>query len=144
MEPYEREALLERVERESATVGASIPERLRIEGETVALRDRILALQRMDTLDEPAREERDRLLVALRGKRQTLRDQLEHDPIDRQAGEEIAERIIDIDRARAALRQVGEDTDIADKIRQQRVEDVERWRAFVKRTRGDLERSLAR
>ncbi len=144
MKPHEREALLERVERESATVGASIPERLRLEGETVRLRTRILSLQRRDSLDPSAEEERERLLVALRGKRRELLDRLEQDPLDREDGEELAGRIIEIDRARSALRDAGEDTEIEEEIREQRVQDAERWRSFVKRTRQGIDRTLDR
>lgn len=144
MKAYERQALLERVERDSATVGASIPERLELEGRTVSLRDRILALQRADALGPAQESERDELLVALRRKRTELLDRLEHGDIDHSTGEALASAIIDIDRARAALRSAGDDVDIEEEIREQRVADAERWRSFIKQSRRGIERSLDR
>lgn len=144
MKTYEREALLERVERESATIGASMPKRITLEEEPVALEERVLRLQRLDSLSKEDRAERDNLLVALRGKRLELVEQLEEEPMDRDTGETLVEQVIGIDRARAALRSVGSDTDIEEEIRKQRVADAERWRSFVKRTSRDLDRSLDR
>lgn len=144
MKPYEREALLERVDRESATIGTSIPERLVLDGDPVALKERIVTLQRRESLSDEDEADRDALLVALRGKRLELRDRLEHGDIDRETGETLVEEIVAIDRARAALRAVGTDTDIEEEIREQEVADAERWRSFVKRTRGGLDRSLGR
>lgn len=140
MKTYEREALLERVERESATIGASMPQRITLEEEPVALEERVLRLQRLDSLSKEDRAERDNLLVALRGKRLELVEQLEEVPMDRETGEDLVEQVIGIDRARAALRSVGSDTDIEEEIRKQRVADAERWRSFVKRTSRDLDR----
>lgn len=144
MKPYEREALLERVDRESATIGTSIPERLVLDGDPVALKERIVTLQRRESLSDEDEADRDALLVALRGKRLELRDRLEHGDIDRETGGTLVEEIVAIDRARAALRAVGTDTDIEEEIREQEVADAERWRSFVKRTRGGLDRSLGR
>ena len=144
MKAYERQALLERVERDSATIGARIPERLELEGETIAVRERILTLQRAKTLDPAQESEREELQIALRRRRTELQERLEEDDIDRATGESLADTIIDIDRGRAALRAVGEDTDIEEAMRKQQVADAERWRSFIKELHGSITRSLDR
>lgn len=144
MQPYERQALLERVDRESATVGATIPHSLAIDEAEVPLRERVLALQRTDELSAEQETERSELLVALRGRRAELLARLEEDPMDRETGEGVADRIVGLDRARAALRTAGEDVDIEEEIRERAVADADRWRSFLKRTRGGIDRSLDR
>lgn len=144
MRPHEREALLARIDREGATVGTRIPERAEVAGEEIALRRRVLRLQNADPLTGADRDERDRLVRALRQNRRDLVERLEEAPIDRPTGERLVDRIVGIDRAMGALRAAGEDDDIEEAIRQQRVADVERWRSFVKRTRQGLDRSFDR
>lgn len=144
MEAYERQALLDRIERDSATVGVAIPERLDLRGETVALRERILALQQTTPLSSTEEREREELLVALRRKRTALVERLETEEMDRSAGEDLVDRIVGIDRARAALRAAGEETDIEEEIRKRHVADMERWQSFIKQTRRGIDRSLDR
>ena len=142
MKPYEREALLERVDREGATVGASIPEKLDIDGETVQLRETVLSLQDPDT-DEVATRASE-LTRTLRRTRKKRYERLESETLTKAEGETLARELIGIDRALASLggSETTEDVDAA--MREQDVADAARWRQFVKRARGDTERSLGR
>lgn len=132
---HEREALLDRVEREGATVGTRIPERLAVGDETVPLRERVLAFHRTDNPDEDAVHA---LTVALRRERKARLERLESEPdLDRSGAELVAEEIIGIDRALATLCGVTEDEDIEAAIHRQRVADTERWRHFLKKANAD-------
>ena len=140
---HEREALLDRVDREGATVGAKIPERLTIGGEVLELRDRILGFQGETPSDEDAIHD---LTVALRGARKNRHDRLESDEnLEYETGERLVEEIIGIDRALIALRSIGESDDIEAAIRRQEVADTERWRHFIKKaSTNELDRGLTR
>ena len=57
MKEYERKQLLERVEREGATVGADIPETIDVQGESVDLREFVFEIKRRETV-APSRSTR--------------------------------------------------------------------------------------
>ena len=140
---HEREILLGRVEREGATVGAQIPDRLAVGGEVIPLRDRVLAFHRVNDPDEEGVKA---LTVALRGARKERLERIESDPaLDRSAAEEIVNEVIGIDRALETLRSVGNEVDIEAEMERQKVADSERWQHFLKKARRDgVDRGLSR
>lgn len=144
VKPYERAALLERAERESATVGAAIPERLSVRGEELELRAEVMALQREDALTEAAAEHLRTLTRALRRERTERVNRLETEPMDRAEGEAVVETIIGIDRALEALTSVDEEVNIEAEIQQREVADMARWRSFLNEAKGGIDRGRDR
>ncbi len=141
---YERQALLDRLNRDGATIGASIPERLSVQGEPCELRKTILALQE-EAARSPAQQARvDQLTVSLRRERTARMRSIETDDLDRAAAEDLATSIIGIDRALDALQALGAETNIEAEIERQRQAEHERWRAFIHRARGTRRRRFAR
>ncbi|MFB6266329.1 MAG: DUF5788 family protein, partial [Halodesulfurarchaeum sp.] len=57
MQEHERRQLLERIDREGATVGASIPETIEVDEETVDLRAFVFEVKRLETVPEEKRAE---------------------------------------------------------------------------------------
>lgn len=60
MKEYERKGLLERVNREAATVGAEIPEAIEIQGEPIELQSFVFEIKRRDTVPPGERERSNR------------------------------------------------------------------------------------
>lgn len=136
MKPYERKQLLERVEREGATVGATIPERITVQDEPVDLREFVFEIKRRDTV--PAGE-RDRVETAkrnLRRERLERKQRLEEeDGLTREEGEQLVESIVGIDRALNALESL-EPTDLEQEATTQEAADQKRWMSFLKQALG--------
>ncbi|WP_293031658.1 DUF5788 family protein, partial [Natronococcus sp.] len=74
MQEYERKQLLERVEREGATVGADIPETITVQGEEIDLRTFVFEIKRRETVPPG---ERDRVEQAKRNLRRERVERLE-------------------------------------------------------------------
>lgn len=132
---YERKQLLERVEREGATIGAQIPEQIMIQEQEIPLREFVFEIRRRESYPPG---ERERVRTAKRNLRrgrlqrlQRLRD--EEIPYD--TGEALAEEIIGIDRALNALDQLSA-PDIEQQAQQETIDDTKRWVRFLKRALG--------
>lgn len=67
---FEREQLLERIGRESATIGVDIPEEIEVQGETIELQSFVFEIKRRDTIPSG---ERDRVENAKRNLRRERR-----------------------------------------------------------------------
>ncbi|MEF8938095.1 MAG: DUF5788 family protein, partial [Halovenus sp.] len=63
---FERKQLLERIQREGATVGASIPDEISIQGEEIDLQQFVFEIRRRDTIPAGERERVDRAKKNLR------------------------------------------------------------------------------
>jgi hypothetical protein len=132
---YERKQLLERVEREGATVGADIPETIDVQGESVDLREFVFEIKRRETV--PAGE-RDRVQQAkknLRRERLQRKQLLEDGDVSYEEGEELAAAIVGIDRALNALESLGR-TDLEGEAEAQKAADRKRWMSFLKQALG--------
>ena len=143
MQEYERKQLLERVEREGATVGADIPETITIQGEEVDLQQFVFEIKRRETVPPG---ERDRVEQAKRNLRRERLDRLElieAGDISRERGEELARSIIGIDRALNALESLGP-TDLEREQKAQQAADKKRWMSFLKKALGQEDTNNAR
>jgi hypothetical protein len=132
---YERKQLLERVDREGATVGARIPERVTLEteeGETLALREFVHGVQRLGEPADPA--EVATVKKRLRRERLRRRQRIEDGEVSRGAGERLVEEIVGIDRALNALQNL--DSDPASEAEAKAMADRKRWRSFLRRALG--------
>jgi len=135
MKEFERKQLLERLDREGATVGASIPEEIEVQGEDVDLQSFVFEIKRRDTV--PAGE-RDRVETAkknLRRERLQRRQRIEEGEISFEEGEQLVEDVVGIDRALNALEQLGP-ANIEGEAQAQEMADRKRWMKFLKKALG--------
>ena len=135
MQEYERKQLLERVEREGATVGATIPETITVQGEPLDLQEFVFEIKRRDTVPPGERDRVERAKTNLRRERRERKDRLEEDDISREEGERLAEAIIGIDRALNALENLGP-TDLETEAKTKEAADKKRWMSFLKKALG--------
>jgi hypothetical protein len=132
---YERKQLLERVEREGATVGADIPETIDVQGESVNLREFVFEIKRRETVPSGERDRVDLAKKNLRRERLQRKQLLEDGDISREEGEELVAAIVGIDRALNALESLGP-TDLEREAEAQEAADRKRWMSFLKQALG--------
>jgi len=137
---YERKQLLERVEREAATVGASIPDAIDIQGEEVDLQAFVFEIKRRETVPEGERDRVERAKRNLRRERIDRLEPIEENEVDYEAGEELADAIVGIDRALNALEGL-DDPDLEGEAKRQEKADTKRWMSFLKQALGHEEAS---
>ena len=130
MKGFERKQLLERVNREGATIGAQIPDRIDVQGEQIDLREFVFEIKRRDTVPSGERDRVERAKTNLRRERRERKDRLEEDDISREEGERLAEAIIGIDRALNALDNIRK-PDYGETARTAAIDDHKRWASFL-------------
>jgi hypothetical protein len=135
MKEYERKLLLERLDREGATVGASIPDRIEVQGTEVDLREFVFEMKRRETIPEGERERVDRAKKNLRRERLQRRQRIENDEVSFEEGEALVESIIGIERALDALQSLGP-ANIEGEMQAQEAADQKRWMKFLKQVLG--------
>ncbi|WP_232687449.1 DUF5788 family protein [Halobacterium zhouii] len=136
MQEYERKQLLERVDRESATVGASIPDEIDLQGERFELGAFVFEVKKRDTIPADTREEVDEVKTLLRRERIERRETLEEGDISREEGERVVEVLVGIDRALNALESMGA-TDLEAEAEANERADKKRWYSFLKQALGN-------
>lgn len=135
MQEYERKQLLERIGKEGATIGASIPEEITVQGERVELRNFVFEIKRRETIPEGERERVEQAKRNLRKERVERLDAIETGEISRDEGERLAQSIIGIDRALEGLQQLGP-ANLEAEAKAQRVADTKRWTRFMRQALG--------
>ncbi|QAU12480.1 hypothetical protein EKH57_06955 [Halorubrum sp. BOL3-1] len=130
----EREALLDRVNDQSATVGASVPDEIEIDGTAVDLSTFIVECRKVDAIPPAMERKVASTRAALRAERERRVERLEDDPIDRETAETLAEEVVGIDRALNALSTIRHPS-FADEHHADALAGRERWLAFVDRVR---------
>ncbi|VTT87746.1 hypothetical protein DM2_1080 [Halorubrum sp. DM2] len=130
----EREALLDRVNDQSATIGASVPDEVEIDGTAVDLSTFIVECRKVDAIPPAMERKVASTREALRAERERRVERLETDPIDRETAETLAEAVIGIDRALNALSTIRHPS-FADEHHADRLDGHERWLAFVDQVR---------
>jgi len=144
MNESEREAILDRVTSQSATVGASVPDTVTIDGTAVDLSEFIVETRAIETVPPAVdrkvssvkttlRAERERRMDRLRGGNddtETTDTDATDDPLDRETAETLADEIVGIDRALNALDTIRH-PDFADEHHSATLDGHERWLAFV-------------
>lgn len=143
MKPYERKQLLARIDREGATIGASIPEEITVQGESLALSEFVFETRARESVPAGERDRLERAKRNLRRERIDRRDRLEEGEISRAKGEALAESIIGIDRALHALSDL-ETTNIEAEAKAQEAADQKRWVSFLKQALGNETRGRGR
>ncbi|UWG52238.1 Uncharacterized protein AArcCO_2966 [Halalkaliarchaeum sp. AArc-CO] len=135
MKEYQRKGLLERVNREAATVGASIPETIELGGEEIQLRSFVFEIKRRETIPSGERERVETAKRNLRRERRRRLDRLETEEMSYDEGERLAESIVGIDRALDALEQLGP-VDLEAEQRRNEAADRKRWMSFLRQALG--------
>jgi predicted Zn-dependent peptidase len=135
VQEFERKGLLERIERESATVGATIPEEITVQGETVELQAFVFEMRKRETIPPGERERVERAKRNLRRERLQRKQRLEEAEMSFAEGERVVETIVGIDRALNALEQLGP-VDVEAEARRQETADRKRWTRFLKQALG--------
>ncbi|WP_254864852.1 DUF5788 family protein [Halovivax gelatinilyticus] len=143
MQPYERAQLLERIDRDGATVGADIPERIEVQGEEIDLREFVFEIKRRETVPPGERERVEQAKRNLRRERRERVDLIEDGEVDFAEGEDLAQAIIGIDRALNALESLGP-TDLERAQQAQDVADKKRWMSFLKKALGRTDDASSR
>jgi len=132
---YERKGLLERVDREAATVGAQIPAEIEIQGESIELRSFVFEIKRRETIPPGERERVERAKRNLRRERLERLEPIEKNAVSYEEGEALAASIIGIDRALEALDGLGA-PDPETEAKRQEAADTKRWMSFLKQALG--------
>ena len=135
MKEHERKQLLERVNRDSATVGARIPDTVTISDEEMDLREFLFEIKRQDSIPPDVSEEVDDAKQALRQERNDRLETLETADISRADGDRLAEEIVGIDRALNALENL-RSSSLDAEARRRETADQKRWMAFIKQVLG--------
>jgi len=132
---FERKQLLERIQREGATVGASIPDEISIQGEEIDLQQFVFEIRRRDTIPAGERERVDRAKKNLRRERLQRKQRIEDEEITLAEGKHLAQSIIGIDRALNELESLGP-VDLEGEARAQETADRKRWMKFLRKALG--------
>jgi hypothetical protein len=135
VEDFEREMLLERIEREGATVGQAIPEEIEVQGEPIDLQAFVFEIRKRETVPPGERERVDRAKRNLRRERLQRKQRIEAGEITFDEGESVARSIIGIDRALNALEQLGT-VDLESEAERQAAADRKRWMQFLRKALG--------
>lgn len=138
MKEYQRKQLLERVNREAATIGAEIPESIEVAGEEIDLRSFVFEIKRRETIPAGERERVDRAKRNLRRERRARLQTIEDGEVSFEEGTELAESIVGIDRALEALEQL-RPADIEAEAARQEAADRKRWVRFLRKALGHEE-----
>ncbi|AGB16868.1 hypothetical protein Halru_2282 [Halovivax ruber XH-70] len=143
VQPYERSQLLERVERDGATVGVDIPDRLDVQGEELDLQSFVFEIKRRETIPSGERDRVDQAKRNLRRERVERVERIEEGDITFEEGEELASAIIGIDRALNALENLGP-TNLEREQQAQELADRKRWLSFLKKALGEEDDASSR
>lgn len=130
MDEETREDLLTRVNRQSATVGASLPDVITVGGDELELSEFLIETRRVEGVTPEERELVTEALVALETERKRLVERLETEEMAEQEGEELATTIVGIDRARNALENLRRPS-YGEVAGSNSIEDHKRWRDFL-------------
>jgi len=132
---HERKQLLDRLDREGATVGVDIPDRIEVQGEEIDLEGFVFEIKRRETIPAGERDRVEQAKRNLRRERLQRRQRIESGDVSYEEGERLAETIIGIDRALNALESLGP-TDLEAESEANEQADRKRWLSFLQKALG--------
>jgi len=135
VEEYDRKRLLERIDRDGATVGQRLPERITVDGLAVELRAFVTDIGTAEEVTPEQREAVEEARVALRRERTSRRERIESADISLERAETLADSIVGIDRALNALERL-DDTDLEAEASRAEQADTKRWFSFLREALG--------
>ncbi|MEA1930051.1 DUF5788 family protein [Halohasta litorea] len=130
MDDAERADLLSRVNRPSATVGATIPETITIHGEELELREFLIETRKVDEISPETSDILSAAKRAFREERAQRVERLETESLDRETAEGLADEIVGIDRALNALETIRH-PDFGEESQASTIDDHKRWLGFL-------------
>lgn len=130
MNDAERADLLRRVNRQSATVGATIPETITIHGEALNIQEFLIETRKVDEISPETSDILSAAKRAFREERAQRADRLETEPLEFEAAERLADEIIGIDRALNALETIRH-PDFGEESHTSTIDDHKRWLGFL-------------
>lgn len=125
-----RAELLDRISRRGATIGEQIPEAVTIDGQTIALQSFVWETKKQGVVPPEKRESVQEVRSKLKGERDRLKSRLQDEALSTTEAEELAEKIVGIDRAIAALKSLRE-PDLGRHTHQEYIESNRRWVDFI-------------
>lgn len=134
MDEDDRVALLERVNRQSATVGASMPETITVGGDELALAQFLIETRKVDRIPPDTEAVLTEAKRTLEDERARRIERIESESLDRDTAEDVADEIVGIDRALNALENVRQPT-YSEAADDATIEDHERWLGFLRTIR---------
>jgi hypothetical protein len=135
VQEYQRKQLLERIDRESSTLGVEIPDRIEVQGEAVELQEFVFEVKRRESVPPGERDRVEQAKRNLRRERLDRKSRIEDGEISFEEGEQEADAIIGIDRALEALESLGTESVEAEAERQEAA-DQKRWMDFLQQALG--------
>ncbi|MFC6953360.1 DUF5788 family protein [Halorubellus litoreus] len=132
LDDAERHALLRRVDRGTATVGSRVPASVTVDGTDVALREFVVATRNQRTLTPAERSRVQDVRDRLRAERDRRRDRLASADLSVEEGTALADSIVGLDRALAALADLSDRSLEADR-HERHVESHRSWLEFLDR-----------
>ena len=124
MNDRRREELLDRLRRTSGTLGASIPETVDVEGESVPLREFYFEIAGQEELREADRERVEEVLSYLRRRRLSLVQRLEEGEMTYETGESLVRTVQKLDRAINALESL-DDPSFEEQVRREQIRSAQ-------------------
>ena len=135
LKEFERKQLLERIEREAATVGASIPAEITIQGNEIELQQFVFEIRRRETVPPGEHQRVERAKKNLRRERLQRKQRIETGEITRAEADRLVTSIIGIDRALTELDSLGP-ANVEAEATAQETADQKRWMRFLKQALG--------
>lgn len=129
-----RRALLERISKRGSTIGERIPETVTIDDHEIALRSFVWETKKQGVVPPEQRDDVQRVRATLKRERDRLKDRLENDPLSPTDAESVADTIVGIDRAIAALKSLRE-PDLQQHAHEEYVASNKRWVNFINQLR---------
>lgn len=131
MDESERDILLNKIDRDSLTVGSFIPETMEVREESVDLNELVFEVCSDGRIPDQYNLDLNDFKVVLRREMNDCTDEIEKGEITYQRGLELVEKVGQIQRALNVLEDPEEDTDLEKKSKLSSAEDTKRWREFV-------------
>lgn len=127
---YEREALIDRIDKEGATVGHEIPDEITIDDDVVEL-SRVASHIRKTGVSQTRFDDIMEFKRTLRQKQNDNRDKIQNAELTHETAEQLAEETIGVERVLNMFQ--GDDVDsISDELKRNRAQRQKRWQAFLK------------
>lgn len=123
----QRTDLLNRIHRKGSVIGTQLPTSMQIGDTELNLRDFVVRTRNQEVVPPDQRDRVRQVRATLSRERKKRKGRLERDPLTVTEGTELAETIIGLDRAIAALTDLREPTFRSDK----RDADLERERTWI-------------
>lgn len=137
MDESERKLLLDRLDRDSLTLGTSIPDKIVVQNEDVPLRDIVFKVCSDGEISDAYEMDIDGLKRVLRREMNDCIDTIENDDMTYQRGIELVDKVGIIQRSLNVLESPEEGKSIEQQSNLSDAQNTKRWREFVSKVKGE-------